>query len=246
LTAWRTPFRLPRLNAVQDRTEPGRETLEDENRMSTAERDAQREDLRERIVEGVRDIVGEEGLDALSMRALGLRVGCSPATIYLHFQDKDELLRSVMEEGFKRLGATVGEELGDGRAASAMERLAATARGYVRFALENTGYFRAMFEVPGVARMEGCPASHAAGLGAGAPGRGMSPESTSTLLRQAQEEGGLRVEDLDRVALVGWGLMHGLTSLYLTGHLAAYVSTHEEFMDLIDGAIEALRAGWKA
>jgi AcrR family transcriptional regulator len=49
-----------------------------ERGMSTTEREAQREDLRERIVEAARDIVSEQGLDALSMRALGLRIGHSP------------------------------------------------------------------------------------------------------------------------------------------------------------------------
>jgi AcrR family transcriptional regulator len=214
--------------------------------MSTAERDTQREDLRERIVEAARDIVGEEGLDALSMRALGLRIGYSPATIYLHFRDKEELLRSVMEEGFKRLGETVQAELAGGSGElTPLDRLAATGRGYARFALENTGYFRAMFEIPAVARLEGCPAAgHGAGHGAGGLSA-LSHDGAADLLRQAGEGGASSLRDPDRAAVVGWGLMHGLTSLYLSGHLGDHVSSHEEFMELIDSAIEALRAGWK-
>jgi AcrR family transcriptional regulator len=212
--------------------------------MSTVEREAQREDLRERIVEAARDIVSEEGLDALSMRALGLRVGYSPATIYLHFRDKDELLRSVMDEGFKRLGGTVREEVSGLRAdVSPVDRLAATARAYARFALENTGYFRAMFKIPGVARLDGCPAMENGSPGAGA--NGLTAEGAANLLRQARAQGETEVPDPDRAAVVGWGLMHGLTSLYLSGHLGAHVSSHEEFMELIESAIEALRAGWK-
>lgn len=207
--------------------------------MSTTEREAQREDLRERIVEAARDIVGEEGLDALSMRALGGRIGYSPATIYLHFRDKDELLRSVLEEGFKRLGVAVAEELAKGPAeVSTLEHLAATARGYARFALENTGYFRAMFEMPGVAHMQDCPEP----CGAGA----MSRESAVSLLRRAQADGHLGEGDPERVVVLGWGLMHGLTSLYLSGHLAGEVASHEEFMGLIDRAIDTLRAGWES
>jgi AcrR family transcriptional regulator len=206
--------------------------------VNTTEREAQREDLRERIVEAARDIVSEEGLDALSMRALGVRIGYSPATIYLHFRDKDELLRSVMEEGFKRLGAVVAEELASQPAAlSPMDHLAATARGYARFALESTGYFRAMFEMPEVAHMQGCPEPCPSGT--------PSQAAAVTLLRQAQAEGDLGGADPDRVALLGWGLMHGLTSLYLSGHLAGQVGSQEEFMELIDSAIAALRSGWR-
>jgi AcrR family transcriptional regulator len=211
--------------------------------MGTAERDAQREDLRERIVEGARDIVGEEGLDALSMRALGLRVGCSPATIYLHFRDKDELLRSVVVEGSKRLDGTVREEVEslEGEA-SPVDRLAATARGYARFALENTGYFRALFRMPAVARMDGCPATRPEGVVAVCGP--VSSDGAVALARHGRSEGS--PNDLDRVAVVGWGLMHGLTSLYLSGHLAGHVGSREEFMELIESAISVMRAGWKA
>ena len=56
-------------------------------------REKAKEALRTRIVEAARDIVSEEGLDALSMRALAERIAYSPATIYLYFRDKEELLR---------------------------------------------------------------------------------------------------------------------------------------------------------
>jgi AcrR family transcriptional regulator len=204
-----------------------------------ARRVATRDDLRSRIVEAARDLVSEEGLDALSMRALGGRVGCSPATIYLHFQDKDELLRSVMEEGFKRLDATVAEETARiPEGASPLDHLAGSARGYARFALENTGYFRAMFEMPGVANVTCCPAPHTAGR--------VSREGAASLLRRAAAEGELTGENAEIAAVVGWGLIHGLTSLYLSGHLGDDVSSHDEFMVLIDSAMAALRAGWKA
>lgn len=210
--------------------------------MSTTERDAQREDLRERIVEAARDIVSEEGLDGLSMRALGLRIGHSPGTIYLHFQDKDELLRSVMAEGSKRLGASMERELDAvGPDAAALTRYAAMGRGYARFALENTGYFRSMFKMPGVAQMKGCPGDAEADIP-------IPPEASRErgveLLRAAMESGEADVGDPGRAAVVGWGLIHGLTSLYLSGHLRERVSSHEEFMELIESAIEAIGRGW--
>jgi len=210
--------------------------------VSTAERDAQTLDLRQRIVEAARDIVSEEGLDGLSMRALGVRIGYSPATIYHHFHDKDELLRSVMAEGFKRLGETVAQEMArqadveDG--GTSMSRLCATGRAYARFGLENTGYFRAMFRVPGVASMQGCPE----------PRRGEGEESTLGCcpVDRTLAVDGLELPNPERAGVVGWGLMHGLTSLYLSGHLAGHVGSHEEFMELIESAIDVLRAGWKA
>ena len=119
-------------------------------------REKAKEALRTRIVEAARDIVSEEGLDALSMRALAERIEYSPATIYLYFRDKEELLRDVVEQGFRRMSATVQEQtaaLGEG--ASAAERHRALGRAYARFALDNTAYFRVMFEIPGVAQLRG-------------------------------------------------------------------------------------------
>jgi AcrR family transcriptional regulator len=208
----------------------------------TAEREAQREDVRERIVEAARDIVSEDGLDALSMRALALRIGHSPGTIYLHFQDKDELLRSVMSEGFKRLGVSVDGELAKlAEDEGALARYAAMGRGYARFALENTGYFRSMFKMPKVAHVEGCPEG-AHGAAEGPPGS--SRHHGVELLARAMEQGEAEVGDPARAALVGWGLIHGLTSLYLSGHLQDQVTSHEDFMELIESAIEAIGRGW--
>jgi AcrR family transcriptional regulator len=211
--------------------------------MSTAEKEAQREDLRARIIEAARDIVSEQGLDALSMRALAVRIDHSPGTIYLHFRDKDELLRSVMTEGFRRLGDSMRaetEKLAPG--ARPMERYAATGRAYALFALENTGYFRAMFKMPKVAQLEGCPESPA-GDGPAYPEG--SKDHVVELIRRAAAEGEIAVEDPERAAVVGWGLIHGLTSLYLSGHLVDQVRSHEEFMQLVEGAMDSLRSGWQ-
>ena len=201
---------------------------------STTERDAQREDLRERIVEAARDIVSEEGLDALSMRA--------PGTIYHHFRDKEELLRSVMAEGHRRLAASVEAELAKlGEEVGPLGRYAAMGRGYARFALENTGYFRSMFKMPKVAYLEGCP--ERVERVPGVPSE-LSRSHGAELLRRASEAGEADVGDPSRAELVGWGLIHGLTSLYLSGHLQGQVNSHEEFMDLIESAIEAIGRGW--
>lgn len=210
---------------------------------STADRDTQREDLRERIVEAARDIVSEQGLDALSMRALAVRIGHSPGTIYHHFQDKDELLRSVMAEGFKRLSTSMEDEVEKvGPSNSALDTFAAQGRAYARFALENTGYFRAMFEVPGVAQLEACPEDRRSPE----PRKDeASKERAVELLRQASAAGDMDLVDgPDRAAVVGWALIHGLTSLYVSGHLEEEAASHEEFIELVESAIRALATGW--
>lgn len=205
----------------------------------TTERGVAGVDLREQILEAARDIVGEEGLHALSMRALAVRVGYSAATIYHHFQDKDELLRSVVAEGYRRLGTAVTAELSglEGEVTPVL-RLTATGRAYARFALEHTGYFRAMFEMPEVACVQGCPEPTLTGDGM----QGAAVDA----LRRATGSGNGAEGNPERAMLVGWGLIHGLTMLYLSGHFAAHIRDNAEFMELIDSALGVLRAGWRA
>ena len=211
--------------------------------MGIAERrEREREIVRTRILEAARDILSERGVDALSMRAIAERIEYSPATIYLYFKDKDELLRSVMAEGFRRLGSSIRDELDRlDPDASPIQQYSATGRGYARFALENTGYFRTMFKMPKVAQLEGCPEE------AGNPGEAQveSRVDLGAMIQRAAEQGQVAVSDPTRAAVMGWGLIHGLTSLYLSGHLNEVVGSHGEMMELIESAMDALYEGWR-
>jgi len=210
--------------------------------MGIAERrEREKEALRTRIVEAARDIVSEEGLDALSMRAIAQRAEYSPATIYLYFRDKDALLREVIHAGFERMGDYVREEMEEvGTTASPGEQYRALGRGYVRFAIENTAYFRVMFELPTVAHLDCMPEDCLAGVDSGVLRRDFG----ETMVQRAIEEGYFQMPDARRGTLVGWGLVHGLTSLYLSGHLAEEVTSHGDFLDLVEEAMAMLRTGW--
>ena len=211
--------------------------------MPRMEREQAKEALRTRIVEAARDIVSGEGLDALSMRALAERIDYSPATIYLHFRDKEELLREVVEEGFRRMSQKVREQtdrLGDQPNAALRHR--ALGRAYALFALENTAYFRVMFELPTVARIgrQGqCPPDE---------GRLQAASSWCEVVRTVQEamdEGLIDVPNAQHAAVVAWGLVHGLTSLYLSGHLSQVARDHSEFLQMLEEAMDSLGSGWR-
>jgi AcrR family transcriptional regulator len=53
---------------------------------------------RGRIVEAAGAVVRGEGIDALSMRRVARELGCSPMALYRHVTDRDDLLRSVLDE----------------------------------------------------------------------------------------------------------------------------------------------------
>lgn len=205
-------------------------------------REREKEALRTRIVEAARDIVSEEGFDALSMRAIAERIEYSPATIYLYFRDKPELLREVVRAGFRRLGDFVREQLAlAGPQAGPSEQHRAIGRAYARFALENTAYFRVMFELPGVAQVE-CPEDVAEDAASMIDLNAW--EVTVGTVQCGMDQGLFRLESAERGATIAWGLIHGLTSLYLTGHLSPEVESNEAFLELVESAMESLGQGW--
>jgi AcrR family transcriptional regulator len=211
--------------------------------MGIAERrEREKEALRTRILEAARDIVSEEGLNALSMRAIADRIEYSPATLYLYFRDKDELVREVVRTGFQRLQWYMGEEVRRSAAGDGLEEYRAMGIAYARFALENTAYFRVMFELPAVAQLE-CPCPD--------PGEGVSMTGEPSFgnvagaVERAVEGGLVQMPDAYRGAVIGWGLIHGLTSLYLSGHLREMVQSHEQFLELVEEAQRSLYQGWR-
>jgi len=210
----------------------------------TERREREREALRTRIVEAARDIVSEEGLDALSMRAIAERIEYSPGTIYLYFRDKDELVREVIQEGFQRMALWVQREI---EAASPGDNPAlqhrCMGRAYAKFALDNTAYFRVMFELPGVPQLD-CPSDGESHLHEFADESAW--DAMVATLQGAMDAGLITIRDAQEGAVISWGLVHGLTSLYLSGHLGMAIATHDEFLSMVERAMDSLGAGWNA
>jgi len=207
----------------------------------TERRERERENLRATILEAARELMSEGGLDALSMRAIAKRIEYSPGTIYLYFRDKDDLIRSLVSEAMNFLLRYMRRALAEaGPDATPAQQHRATGYAYVRFALENTAHFRVMFDIPGVAQMVDCPepSEHES-----MPDH-ESFEFVTELLRRAVSAGELDVPEPRHGALVAWGLLHGLISLYLSGHLAHVVDNAEQFEGLVDAAMDSLYRGW--
>jgi AcrR family transcriptional regulator len=210
--------------------------------MGIAERrEREKEALRTRIVESARDIVSEAGLDALSMRSIAERIEYSPGTIYLYFRDKNELLVEVIRAGFERLGEYIDAELtAVGATANPALQHRALGRAYARFALDNTAYFRVMFELPTVPQMQMNCTHEASGTEAFIPRERLLVD----VIQSAMDAGLYDIGDAEQGAFIAWGLIHGLTSLYLSGHLSKNVTSSERFLELVETAMDSLGSGW--
>ncbi|MFF0579580.1 TetR/AcrR family transcriptional regulator C-terminal domain-containing protein [Streptosporangium saharense] len=74
---------------------------------------------RAQIVRAAMEILDAEGMDALSMRRLGTKLGAGATSIYWHVANKDDLLELVLDEVFGEVPAFDPEEVGWRDAASA-------------------------------------------------------------------------------------------------------------------------------
>ena len=161
---------------------------------------------RERILRAAQRIYEKEGLAGLSMRRVSARVRLTPMALYRHFDDKDALLKALVDEGFARFETHVA------RAAdqpSPLDRLRALLREYVEFALENPRTFELMFLIP----RSGIPAAPAS------LARSPSPAFTRIIasVEEAMRDGMLAPDDPGQTLLLAWSATHGLLALHFSG-----------------------------
>jgi AcrR family transcriptional regulator len=162
-------------------------------------------DARERITREAVAIVRGGGAAALTMRSLAVRMGQSPAALYLHFRDKRELLRAVSETGIEELAAEMVPRLGhpDPRRA-----VAEATRALVAWGLANARLYRVMFDdlaLPGSSPEERQPRARLWSVTRAAFERGIA----AGVFR--------RDLDADAMLMLHWCAIHGFVMLGIAG-----------------------------
>ena len=100
-------------------------------------------DLRTAVLDAARQLLVREGYRDLSMRDVANAVGCSVSSIYLYFAGKDELVHTLMDEGFDQWYRRM-RDLADGEGTPGA-KLEAVCRAYVEFGLANREFYEIMY-----------------------------------------------------------------------------------------------------
>jgi AcrR family transcriptional regulator len=103
---------------------------------------AEREQLRTLIIDVARELFVSRGVDAVTMREIAKRIGYSATSIYLHFADKEAVLRAILDTDMLALATSLKDIL---LIADPIERMYALGRGYAEFALTFPNHYRLMF-----------------------------------------------------------------------------------------------------
>jgi AcrR family transcriptional regulator len=100
-------------------------------------------DLRNTLRDAARAILEEEGLAALSLRAVARRAGVSHAAPYRHFPNHEALLVELVTEGFAELRQGIAAAVAG--PARETDRITAIGAAYMRFVTQRPGVARLMF-----------------------------------------------------------------------------------------------------
>ncbi|MGH3016573.1 MAG: TetR/AcrR family transcriptional regulator [Gaiellaceae bacterium] len=140
------------------------------------------------IVTAARELLEEEGPEALSMRRLGERLGIRAPSIYKHLPDKEALEAALISAGFEETAERFETAVRDAR-----DPLTALGASYRSFAREHPHLYRLMTERP-LARDQLAP--------------GVEERAAAQIVETIGDPDGARAM---------WGFAHGMTILELNG-----------------------------
>ena len=183
--------------------------------------------LRRALLDEALATIRAEGVEAVTLREIGARLGVSRTALYRHFADKRALLTAVATEGFRTLReqlVAAWEEGGRGPAGSQAMGVA-----YLRFAVANPSHYRVMFS-PFVDREP-----HDPELATEAFGAFQALVDSVVVL---QRDGFLRNDDTVLVARYIWSVVHGVAMLAIDGQLP-----EQDVEELTRYALERMRIG---
>ncbi|MGR3490715.1 MAG: TetR/AcrR family transcriptional regulator [Shimia sp.] len=103
-------------------------------------------DLRGQLIEAVRELVEEKGLDGFSIAEACRKAGVSTAAPYKHFKDRSDILRGAVLQAMVRLYDGM-QAAADAYPAGDPRRLVELGTAYLTFARAEPGMFKVMFSL---------------------------------------------------------------------------------------------------
>lgn len=170
---------------------------------SSERREREKQELRQAILAAAQELFFAHGYEGLSMRLVAEKIGYTPTTIYLYFEDKDDLLFAVMDQAYDRF--TTDLEVASSSTAEPLQRLHNLAQAYIHFALQNQEAYQMIF-------MQRPDFLMKWKAGTKQP-RAASLYILKEAIQQAHTAGVIAAGDVDLQSDVFWAVVHGTASL---------------------------------
>jgi len=194
--------------------------------MGIAERRAgDKQKMRGRILETAMKLFLKEGYDRVTIRAIAQAIEYSPATIYLYFKDRNEILYALQTIGFEKLYEKQQEILS---VKDPWKRLRRHGRIYIEFALNNAEYYDLMFIMRGPVKKMKEKMKWEAGMRS----YGMLREN----VKACMDAGYLAKANPEVATFAFWSLTHGVASLVIRERTIMFPEEH--LNAIIEGAFD--------
>jgi AcrR family transcriptional regulator len=179
------------------------------------------------ILDAAKRLFTEEGFAQATMRRIAAEVGVSPTAIYLHFADKEAILKAIAEDFFGELLVALNErKKPDG---PPLARLRDGMRAYVDISLERADEYRLTFQTRKVRAPDPCQAPDVA-------------DQSFAVLEHFVEEllatGVFRPGDPVVIAESIWCALHGVTSVVMDMMPRVQASKEALISSVIDAVIK--------
>lgn len=173
--------------------------------MGISERkEREKQEMRQRIIEASLAMFVEDGYEKTSIRNIAEKIEYSPATIYLYYKDKDELLYDVQRIAFDKL---LHEFRTKATSKSPWKRLEQICETYINFGLYQQELYALMFIIR-------APMNVIEEHELWTNGEEAFKYLMDTLLA-CIGNGSIRYKDAGTAAVSIWSIAHGLISLNL-------------------------------
>ena len=187
-------------------------------------KEREKQEMRKLIMDAAMEMFVKDGYEKTSIRNIADKIEYSPATIYLYYKDKDELLWGLQTEAFIKLNEMFRANV---TAKDPVEQLAQIAKLYVQFGMSNPDLYDLMFIIRSPMNVE-------------SDEKWESGTAAFNFLEDIIERCGdrLRYKDTKMAAFSCWSMVHGLVSLNVRGRCMVLEISDDAVNDMVMRAID--------
>ncbi len=176
-------------------------------------RKSEQKDIRPLVLKKAQQLFIKYGYENITMRRIAREVGVSPAAIYLYFSNKDEIMRSLCNEGFRMLYLEQRSAM-EAPISNPLNKLSEMGRRYMRFGMQNPDYYEIMFLMPAPDDTPK-PTTSQKEVSFGEQSLGC----LRSVVQECIDAGYFQGADGETVTVAMWSLVHGMVSLMIRNQL---------------------------
>jgi len=175
--------------------------------MTIAERKArEKEELKTLILNAAKKLFVEKGIEHTTIRNIAEAIDYSVGTVYVYYKDKNAILYDITELGFDQLKEQM---LPFTKIEAPMEQLLFIGKTYINFAINNKELYDLMF-------IMNAPVQYMKNSGKEDWEEGAETfKFLVSIVKKCINAGYFKGESAEILSLSFWGVVHGLSSLYI-------------------------------